>query len=124
MKGSWSLLAVALAVGLSASAPAFAGDAAAGEKVFAQCNACHTKEAGKNRIGPSLFGIVGRKSATIETFQYSDAMKKAGLTWDAANLDKYLADPKATVPGNKMTFAGLSDATKRADVIAYLATLK
>jgi cytochrome c len=101
-----------------------AGDAAAGEKVFkAQCSICHSPVAGKNAIGPSLFGVVGRKAGTVDGYAYSAANKNSGLTWDDATLDKYLTKPNALVPGTKMTFAGLKNDEQRADVIAYLATL-
>jgi cytochrome c len=112
-----------IASSLGASAPSRAdeaGDAAKGKKVFAKCMACHTLEAGKNKVGPSLHGVVGRKSGSIEGFSYSDAMKNANLTWDEATLDKYLTNPKAEVPGNKMAFPGLPKAEDRANVIAYL----
>lgn len=96
------------------------GDAEKGKKVFNKCKACHSLEAGKNKIGPSLHGLIGRPSGSIEGFNYSDAMKNAGLTWDEATLDKYLADPKALVPGNKMVFVGVKKESQRADLIAYL----
>ena len=106
---------------LGAATPSQAdGDAAKGKKIFAKCMACHTLEAGKNKVGPSLHGIVGRKSGSIEGFSYSDAMKNSGLTWDEATLDKYLTSPKAEVPGNKMVFPGLPKPDDRANVIAYL----
>lgn len=101
-----------------------AGDPAAGEKVFNQCKACHTVQAGQNRVGPSLHGVVGRKAASVEGFNYSPAMKASGLTWNAESLDKYLADPKAAIPGNKMAFAGLKKPEDRANVIAYLSQQK
>lgn len=100
------------------------GDAAAGKKVFNQCAICHSIKAGENKIGPSLFGVVGRKSHSEPGFSYSDAMKKYDVTWDPATLDHYLVDPRKVVPGTKMIFPGLKNDTQRADVIAYLETLK
>ncbi len=91
---------------------------------FAQCVACHSTEKGKMGIGPSLVGVYGTKSGEIAGFAFSDAMKNANLTWDDATLDKYLAAPMKMVPGTKMTFAGLTDAAKRKEVIEYLKTLK
>lgn len=87
------------------------------------CGLCHTAEAGKNKVGPSLFGVIGRKSGTAEGFNYSDAMKNANITWSAEMLEKYLPDPKALVPGNKMTFAGVKNPEDLKNVIAYLSTL-
>jgi len=100
------------------------GDAAAGKSVFNKCAICHSPALGKNSVGPSLFGVVGRHSASVEGFKYSDAMKAANKTWDEATLDVYLTDPKAMIPGTKMTFPGLAKAEDRANLIAYLATLK
>lgn len=120
-------LAAAAAAGMmfvSAGAMAQDGDAAAGEKAFAVCKACHTVEAGKNRVGPSLHAVVGRKAGSVESFKYSDAMKNADVVWTPENLDKYLTNPKEFVPGNKMIYAGLKDAKKRADIIAYLSQQK
>jgi len=104
--------------------PAMAADVDAGKTAFKKCALCHTTEAGKNKIGPSLFGIVGRKSATVENFNYSEAMTKFDHTWDEGTLDEYLADPRGTVPGTKMIFPGIKEKTERDDVIAYLETLK
>lgn len=98
----------------------FTGNAAEGEKVFVQCKTCHVKEAGQNRVGPSLAGIVGRAAGTVEGFNYSPANKNSGITWSAEKLFQYLEKPARVVPGTKMVFAGLPDAQKRADVIAYL----
>jgi cytochrome c len=107
-----------------ATAANAAGDADAGKKIFSKCAVCHTAVAGKNGLGPSLFGVVGRPSASVPGYNYSDAMKAANKTWDEAALNAYLADPKAAIPGNKMAFAGLPNPDDRANVIAYLATLK
>lgn len=101
------------------------GDAAAGEKLFRQCKACHAVEAGKNRVGPSLFGVVGKKAASAEEFKgYSAGLKTAGFVWDDAKLDAYLTNPKAMIADSKMVFAGMAEAADRAHVIAYLKTLK
>lgn len=104
--------------------PAIAdGDAAAGEKVFAKCKACHENEKGVNKLGPTLKGVVGRKAASEAGFKYSEAMMAKGaegLVWDEANLATYLADPKAFVPKNKMAFPGLKKPEDVADVIAFL----
>jgi len=113
-----------LAFALAGQARA-AGDAANGGTLFKQkCGLCHSAQAGQNRVGPSLFGVVGRKAGSVPSYSYSDAMKDSGLTWDDATLDSYLAGPRAKVPGTKMTFAGFPNASDRADVIAYLNTLK
>lgn len=112
---------LALAAMLLAPVAATAADAPA---AFNQCKACHKVEAGKHGVGPSLFGVYGRKAGLADGYKYSDAHMKSGLTWDDATLAKYLADPKATVPGNKMAFAGLKKPEDRANVIAYLSQQK
>jgi cytochrome c len=99
------------------------GDADAGKQVFKKCHACHNVgEGARNAVGPVLNGVVGRKAGTIEGYNYSDANKSSGITWDAATLDVYLTNPKAKVPGTKMAFPGLPNDKDRADVIAYLST--
>jgi cytochrome c len=107
------------------SSPALAaGDPTAGEKVFAShCAVCHSTKPEDNKIGPSLAGIVGSKSGTIPGFNFSTAMKDANVTWDDANLDKYLANPNGFVHGTKM-FVNLPTETDRENVVAYLNTLK
>jgi len=100
------------------------GDAAAGKTVFNKCAICHSPAQGRNMVGPSLFGVVGRKSASVPGFSYSAAMKGVDKTWDPATLDAYLTDPKAMVPGTKMIFPGLKNPDDRKNVIAYLETLK
>ena len=128
MKRSWSLAAMAAAaITLAAATPAMAaGDAAAGAKAIAPCKACHSLVANKNMIGPSLAGVYGRKAGSLASFgsRYSKQLVASGLTWDDATLDKWLEGPSALVKGTKMTFPGLKDATARANVIAYLKTLK
>jgi len=116
--------AVILMLALAAPHFAWAGDVEAGKTDFKKCALCHTTEAGKNKVGPSLFGIVGRKSASAENYSYSEAMKKFDHTWDPLTLDTYLADPRTVVPGTKMIFPGIKDEKERQDVIAYLETLK
>jgi len=106
------------------SAVRAAGDPVAGKSVFNKCAVCHTIDPAKKGLGPTLFGVVGRHSASVEGFAYSPAMKAADKTWDAATLDVYLTDPKAMVPGTKMIFPGLPKPEDRANVIAYLSTLK
>ncbi|MCS3725354.1 copper-containing nitrite reductase [Bradyrhizobium betae] len=111
------------ATSVAGAAPAAgAGDAAAGRLVFRKCQACHSLDAGKNMLGPSLAGVIGRKSGTEPGYNYSPAMKQADLVWDPQTLDRYLGDPAKVVPGNKMPFPGLKTDHDRADVIAYLAT--
>ena len=105
-----------------AAAPAFAADVNHGKQLFTACAACHTEK--PDALGPSLKGIVGRKSASLEDFRYSAAMKRANLTWTEANLREYLTDPQAKVKGNRMPFSGFSNANDVSDVIAYLQTLK
>jgi cytochrome c len=100
----------------------FTGDAAAGEKAFAVCKTCHAVEAGKNMVGPSLHGLIGRKSGEIPGYTYSAANKGSGIVWNEAKLFQYLEAPQRVIPGTKMTYTGLKDPQKRADVIAYLKT--
>ena len=96
-----------------------AGDAEKGKKIFKKCKACHSMKKGKKKIGPSLCGVIGRKVGQ-EKFKYSSAMKKSGLTWDEATLDKFLEKPRKMVKKTKMSFAGLKKAKDRANVIAFM----
>jgi cytochrome c len=115
---------VAVSLWLGAGAAHADGDPAAGKELFKKCAICHSTDEGVNKLGPSLHGVVGRPSGSIAGYHYSDAMKAANKVWDATTLDVYLAEPKGTVPGTKMIFPGLKDPTDRANVIAYLETLK
>jgi cytochrome c len=102
-----------------------AGDVAAGKSAFqSSCSICHSTQAGQNKIGPTLFGLLGRKTGIVAGYNYSPANAAANLTWDPATLDKYLEAPRAMIPGTKMTYAGMKDAGKRGDLISYLETLK
>ena len=110
---------------LASSGAGLAQDAAEGEEVYKKCRACHLiGEGAKNAVGPVLNGLIGRKSGSIEGFNYSEANKSSGITWDEASFAKYIADPRAAIPGTKMAFAGLKDEQDRKDVIAYLKSVK
>ena len=110
-----------LGVGILAIAPGHAQDAASGEKIFAQCKACHQiGENAKNAVGPLLNGLLGRKAGTIEGYSYSPANKNSGITWDETTFREYIKDPKAKIPGTKMVFPGLKDPKQIEDVLAYL----
>ena len=100
-----------------------AQDAAAGGMAFQQCAECHSP-GNADGAGPGLKGVIGRRAGWKEGFIYSPAMKKATLVWDAATLDAFLADPRAIVPGTTMAYPGDDDARERADLVAYLKTLK
>jgi cytochrome c len=115
----WIWLAVG-GIALTSSAALADGDPQAGEKVFSKCRICHVADADKNKLGPSLHHLFGRKAGTVEGFKYSEAMKNSGITWSEQTLDAYLADPKGYIKGNKMAFVGLKDEQDREDVIAYL----
>ena len=106
---------------LAASASAQAQDAAAGEKSFNKCRACHqVGETAKNTVGPVLNGLFGRKSGTVEGYSYSDANKNSGITWDEKVFAEYIMDPKAKIPGTKMSFAGIKNDQEIKDLTAFL----
>ena len=109
-----------MAVSLAAPAAA-AADPAAGQAVFNRCKICHAIEAGKHSpVGPNLHGVFGRKAGTAEDFPYSEAMKASGVTWDDDTLAKYLRDPRAFIPGNRMAFPGLKNEEDIGNLLAYL----
>jgi cytochrome c2 len=110
----------ALSVLLLSGAARADGDAARGEARFQDCAACHKLEAGANNVGPTLHGIFTRKAGEIADFRYSPAIKRSGIVWTPETLDKFITDPQALVPGNRMPYAGMAYASDRADLIAYL----
>lgn len=98
-----------------------AGDPAQGEKVFLKCRACHQiGETAKNAVGPELNGLFGRKTGSVPGYSYSAANKNSGIVWDEAIFREYIQNPKAKIPGTKMSFPGLKDQTDIDNVIAYL----
>jgi cytochrome c len=116
------ILAAAMGAAILAATPSFAADAARGKELFTACAACHTER--PDSLGPSLKGVIGRKSAALEDFRYSPAMQRAGLTWDQQAMRDYLMNPQGKVKGNRMPFSGFPNAADADDVIAYLATYK
>ena len=111
----------ATVLSVAAISGASAQDAANGEDVFKKCRACHqVGESAKNAVGPQLNGIVGRKSGTVDGFNYSGANKSSGVSWDKPTFLNYIKDPRAAMPGNKMAFTGLKDEKDSADLFAYL----
>lgn len=101
-----------------------AADAAHGASIFdEECSDCHSVKPDKNKKGPTLFGVVGRPAGRIADFNYSDAMKASGITWNQDRLSSYITAPKKTVPGGKMKYDGLGNDQSRTDLIAYLASL-
>jgi cytochrome c len=117
-------MSAALLIALASAHLARAQDARDGKQVFqTNCSICHTVQPGRNLVGPTLFGVINRHSGRVPGFHYSSANLQSGLTWDPTTLDRYLTAPRKVVPGTFMTFPGLPDRNKRADVIAYLETL-
>lgn len=112
-----------LAAVCAAASPAWAaGDAQRGQQAYeARCGGCHSVDT--DRVGPRHAGVLGRRAGSVRGFTYSDALRKSGLTWDAALLERWLADPEALVPGQRMGYQ-LADAQARADIVAYLTTLQ
>ena len=125
---SKNIILSSIAAAMLLATPAFAdGDAAAGATVFVKCKACHENEQGVNKIGPTLKGVVGRKGASVEGYNYSDGAKAKsaeGLVWTEETLAAYLPDPKAYVPGTKMAFPGITSKGDIRNVVAYLDSLK
>ena len=123
-----ALIAAAVLVPATASAQMkvgnLTGNATAGATAFGPCKACHSVKPGENRVGPSLHGIIGRKAGSVASYTYSAANKNSGVTWTPQVMFTYLENPRKFMPGTKMSYPGLKDPQKRADVIAYLATQK
>ena len=112
-----------LAIGVLAvtSGHALAQSAEAGERVYAQCRACHQiGENAKNLVGPQLNGMFGRKSGTVEGYNYTDANKNSNITWDEKTFSEYIVDPRGKIPGTKMAFAGIKNPQQVNDLIAYI----
>ena len=117
-----TLSALAVIASSAVSPAALAQDAAAGKTSFNKCLACHAiSEGAKNKVGPILNGLDGRKSGTVEGYSYSDANKNSGITWNKDQFLDYIKDPKAKIPGTKMMFAGIKKETEAADLWAFLA---
>jgi len=122
--GSWRWRSALAALGAMAALPALAvqGDALQGAQVYAaRCGGCHSVEA--DRVGPRHAGVVGRRAGSIEGFAYSPALKASSIVWNETNLDRWLTNPESLIPGQRMGYS-LGDAALRADVVAYLATLR
>jgi cytochrome c len=116
-------LRIAAMMGGALSAAVAAAQETPMNTAFTPCAVCHSVD-GSNGTGPTLQGIIGRKSGTVAGYRYSRAMKSAAIVWDEASLDRYLTDPQALVPGNIMPFSGVADGAQRAELIAYLKTLR
>lgn len=116
---TWAMSGAALL----AAAPALANPPPPAPAAFAQCAACHTVQPGRNGFGPSLAGVAGRRAASLPGYAYSEALKKSGLTWNAATLERWLKGPQKLVPGTRMPFGGIPDAAKRKQVVDYLLKL-
>ena len=119
-------IALGAAITLATGAPAAENPPAVRPRptAFLPCAACHSVEPGRNGIGPSLAGIAGRPAATLRGFDYSPALRNAGLTWNAVTLDTWLTSPQRAVPGTRMPFTGIADPTRRKQVVDYLMSLK
>ena len=120
-----ALAAFGMALAVSFAGIATAANVTNGKALFSRCAACHTADkGGPNGLGPNLYGVVGRKAGSKKDFSYSAAMKNSGIVWTSQKLDAYIAHPADVVPGNRMAFVGLPDERQRADLIAWLDTLK
>jgi cytochrome c len=118
-----AMVSIAAATALAPLSLKAEGNPQAGKEIFALCGGCHATKAEERITGPHLSGIFGRKAGSLESFKFSDAMRSSGITWDEKSLDQYLADPVKTVKGTTMV-VGVRNPKERADIIAYLKTLK
>jgi cytochrome c len=115
------ILSAIVIASTAATSAAFAQDVAAGKSSFNKCLACHAiGEGAKNKVGPELNGLDGRKSGTVEGYSYSDANKNSGITWNEAEFKDYIKDPKAKIPGTKMAFAGIKNEKEANDLWAFI----
>jgi len=123
MVGGWWVVVggCAMLVATAFTSHVRGADVEKGKALFEQCAACHSLDGTGDYDGPTLKGVIGRKAGSLEDYRYSAAMKRSDVVWDAATIDKYVADPQAFIPGNRMAFAGISDKTQREDLIAFLA---
>ena len=121
MRGILVAVTIALAGAQSVAAE---GDAAAGEKVFKKCAACHAVDEGKKKVGPTMFGVWGREVGAVDGYKYSTAMGEAGFVWDEEHLSGFLASPKKYLPGTKMSFPGIKKQEQISDLLAYLESLQ
>ncbi len=123
MASNFRFTAACLLLLAAGAGPAAAQDAAAGQKIFNQCRACHqVGDKARNLVGPVLNGLFGRTAGTVEGYTYSAANKNSGIVWDDATFRAYIKDPKAAIPGTKMVFPGIKDEQRITDLIAYLHT--
>ena len=114
-------VSIGVAAGGFATGTALAQDVNRGQKLFEECAACHSPDRdAKDMVGPSLFGVAGRKAGDATEFRFSPAMKRSNITWTRESLNEFVADPQKVVPGNRMPYSGMPDGKSRADLIAYL----
>ena len=113
-------LAFALALVLATRPSGAGGDAGRGQTFYEECIACHSLERGVHGIGPSLHGVFNRRAGELSDYRYSPALKRSGIVWTADTLDAFIADSQQFLPANRMPYAGMADASARADLIAYL----
>jgi len=114
------ILLIAIAALIAGANTAGAADATKGEKLFVECASCHSIERGVEGVGPSLFGLFQRKAGDVADYRYSPALKRSGIVWTPQTLEDFVADPQKSVPGNRMPYSGLPNASDRADLLAYL----